>query len=183
MQRQRWGIAAAVLLAMLTACSAPDKATTAAAPAVSASSSEVAGSQVWPAAPATELPIESASALQAEIARWVNKGLIPGVTAAVVTHQGVWTGAAGVDGRATPLQPESGMALASITKTFTAAEVMLLSERGQVDLDVPASTYIDIRRWPTGSRSGSSSRSAVEWLRAGRRALVTETACGQRPST
>ena len=73
MQKQRWGVAAAVLLAMLTACSAPDKATTAAAPAVSASSAEVAGSQVWPAAPATELPIESASALQGEIARWVNK--------------------------------------------------------------------------------------------------------------
>jgi D-alanyl-D-alanine carboxypeptidase len=65
------------------------------------------------------------------------------VTVAVVSPQGTWTAAAGVDGDGTALQPNSGMALASITKTFTAAEVLLLAEQGRLDLDAPASTYVD----------------------------------------
>ena len=84
-----------------------------------------------------------ATELEAEVRGWVNKELLPGVTVAVVGPQGVWTIAAGVDGDGIPLQPDSGMALASITKTFTAAEVLLLAERGRLDLDAPASTYLD----------------------------------------
>jgi D-alanyl-D-alanine carboxypeptidase len=81
--------------------------------------------------------------MEAEVRGWVEKELLPGVTVAVVSPQGVWTVAAGVDGDGTPLHADSGMALASITKTFTAAEVLLLAERGQLDLDAPASTYVD----------------------------------------
>jgi len=146
----RWRVEAVVLAAMLSACSVADEGTPAAAPTSLSSSAQAAGSSVWPASPATDLLIESRSGLQGEIDRWVSKGLVPGVTAAVVTPEGVWSGAAGVDGRGTPLVPESGMALASITKTFTAAEVMLLSERGRVDLDAPASTYIDVPQVANG---------------------------------
>ena len=81
--------------------------------------------------------------MEAEVQGWVKKELLPGVTVAVVSPQGVWTSAAGVDGDGTVLRTDSGMALASITKTFTAAEVLLLAERGQLDLDAPASTYVD----------------------------------------
>ncbi len=88
--------------------------------------------------------------MTAEVTSWVDKGLLPGVTAAVVSPQGVWSAAAGVDGVGAPLQPDSGMALASITKTFTAAEVMLLAERGKVDLDAAASTYLDQRQVANG---------------------------------
>ena len=144
-------VAAVVFLAMLAACSAADKATPTAGPTAPTASAQVAGSKVWPAIAPSELPVETTSKMQGEITRWVNKGLIPGVTAAVVTPQGVWAGAAGVDGRGNPLEPKSGMALASITKTFTAAEVMLLSERGQVDLDAPASKYIDIPQVANGA--------------------------------
>ena len=35
------------------------------------------------------------------------------------------------------------MNIASITKTFTAAEVVSLAQRGLVDLDAPASQYLD----------------------------------------
>ena len=82
--------------------------------------------------------------LQGELTRWLDKGFFPGVTAAVVTPDGLWSGAAGVDGDEAKLTAESGMALASITKTFTTAEVMLLVERGEVDLDKPASTYLSL---------------------------------------
>ncbi len=146
----RWRVAAVALAAMLSACSVADNGTMAVAPASSNSSTQTAGSPVWPASPATDLPTENRSRLQGGIARWVSKGLILGVTAAVVTPEGVWRGAAGVDGCGTPLVPQSGMALASITKTFTAAEVMLLSERGQVELDAPASTYIDVPQVANG---------------------------------
>ena len=89
--------------------------------------------------------------MQAEIERWVDTGLLPGVTAAVATAQGVWSGAAGVDGLGARLEPRSGMALASITKTFTAAEVMLLAERGKVDLDAAASAYLPMPQLANGT--------------------------------
>ena len=101
------------------------------------------GAAIWPEPSDAQFPAETAAKMTAEVTSWVDRGLLPGVTAAVVSPQGVWSAAAGVDGVGAPLQPDSGMALASITKTFTAAEVMLLAERGKVDLDAAASTYID----------------------------------------
>ncbi len=66
------------------------------------------------------------------------------MTAAVVTPDGVWSGAAGVDAAGTPLQADSALSLQSISKTFTAAEVMLLAGRGLVDLDAPITDYIEV---------------------------------------
>jgi D-alanyl-D-alanine carboxypeptidase len=65
-----------------------------------------------------------------------------GVTAAVVTDQWSWSGAAGVDARGTKLVPTSSMAVANITKTFVASEIMLLAKAKKVDLDAPLSTYV-----------------------------------------
>ena len=53
----------------------------------------------------------------------------PGITAAVVTPDGVWTGSAGRSATGQPLEPRATFAIADITQTFTAAEVMLLAER------------------------------------------------------
>jgi CubicO group peptidase (beta-lactamase class C family) len=50
--------------------------------------------------------------------------LAPGVTAAVVSDHGSWQGAYGVSGVRQPLVPDAVMAIASISKTFTAAEVL-----------------------------------------------------------
>lgn len=94
--------------------------------------------------------LPSAGQLQREIQRWVDTGLLPGVTAAVVTPQGSWSGAAGHDGRGAVLVPTSGMAIASITKSITAAEVMLLAQRGKVELDSPASRYAAIPQLSNG---------------------------------
>ena len=53
-------------------------------------------------------------------------------------------GAAGVDGTGQPLQPTAMMCIGSITKTFAAAELMLLGDRGMVDLNAPVSDYVSL---------------------------------------
>lgn len=126
----------------LTGCSSSDKPP-ASSTTTALGSAPALGASQWPAVPARALPSEAISKMEAEVHAWVDKKLLPGVTVAVVSPNGSWATAAGVDGDGTALQASSGMALASITKTFTAAEVMLLAERGQLDLDAPASTYVD----------------------------------------
>ena len=66
-----------------------------------------------------------------------------GLAAAVVTDHGSWAGAAGTDGIGARVQVKSMMPIDSITKTFTAAEVLLLAQAGKVNLDAPLSRYID----------------------------------------
>jgi len=67
-----------------------------------------------------------------------------GLTAAVITDQGTWAGAVGIAADGTTLVPASSMAIGSVTKTFTAAEVLHLASRGQVDLDRKLSSYIEL---------------------------------------
>ena len=67
-----------------------------------------------------------------------------GATAAVLTDRGSWTGAAGTGLRDERLTPEYAFPYASITKTFTAAEVVLLASRGLVDLHSPVSAYVPL---------------------------------------
>ena len=67
----------------------------------------------------------------------------PDAIAAVLTPQGAWTGAAGVDGpKGRQATPDDVFAIASITKTFTSALIMRLAEQGKIDLDRPLSTYL-----------------------------------------
>jgi D-alanyl-D-alanine carboxypeptidase len=75
-----------------------------------------------------------------------------GVTAAVVTPQGSWTGAVGVDGDGQPLDPNAMMGVGAITQTITAAEVLALTASGRIDLDAPMSAYLahpTLQRDPT----------------------------------
>ena len=51
----------------------------------------------------------------------------PGLTAAVVSDQGVWSGAAGTGGDGAALTPTAMMNIESISKTFAAAEVLHLA--------------------------------------------------------
>ena len=89
----------------------------------------------------------------AEMRRWVDKNLVPGATAAVVTPQGQWTAAAGVDGQGKPLEPDSGMSLGHVTQTFVAAEALLLAEQGRLDLDAPARRYVAVPQLANGATS------------------------------
>ena len=65
-----------------------------------------------------------------------------GVTAAIVTDRWIWSGAAGQDAVGKSLTPDTSMSVASITKTFVAAEVMRLARDEQLDLNAPISAYV-----------------------------------------
>jgi methyl acetate hydrolase len=72
-------------------------------------------------------------------------GRIPGVSATVVTRDGVvYEGAAGVRGLENPaaMTPDTVFWIASMTKALTATAAMLLVERGKLDLDAPASRLV-----------------------------------------
>ncbi len=90
------------------------------------------------------LPDSTVQSLDGLLEQWVADGNGTGVTAAVVSPAGIWSGAAGVDAAGVTLVPESAMSIASITKTFTAAEVLSLADEGVVDLDAPITDYVTL---------------------------------------
>lgn len=70
---------------------------------------------------------------------------IPGVSAAIIFPDGsMWVGASGLADVAARRQvgPDTAFAVASISKTFTAALILALVEDGRIDLDVPVVTYL-----------------------------------------
>lgn len=94
--------------------------------------------------PLQALGPRAASALDWTLQDLVATGRVPrGVTAAVITDQGAWSGAAGIDGAGASLTPDAELAIGSITKNFVAAEVLLLAGAGHVDLEAPLSRYVD----------------------------------------
>ena len=146
--RSGWRTEVAVVLILAVAATGCTKAATT-QPSSTASGSGSAAAAAFPAPPTNALPAATITALQAVLDKIVtDNAALPdgttaaGVSAAVVSDRGVWTGAAGRDGRGTPLRPETVMSIASITKTFTAAEVMHLVAAGQVTLDAPMSAYV-----------------------------------------
>lgn len=148
-RRQSLWIAGAVLVAAVTAgCTSSDDsgtASTAESAAASATSALPSRSDPLTPPPGEEpLPEATAARLQAVIDDWVADENNIGITAAVVTEEGTWQGASGRDGAGVDLVPESAMAIASITKTFVAAEVMQLAGLGLVDLDAPVTDYVSV---------------------------------------
>ncbi|HYN73068.1 MAG TPA: serine hydrolase domain-containing protein [Nakamurella sp.] len=149
--------------------------TIAATAAASPQPAAAAGDQVlsvlqlpFPAPSGSALPATRQRALQAALDRAVRDSTqLVGVTAAVVSASGSWTGAADVDGAGVRLVPEAMMAIASITKTVTAAEVVFLEQSGLINLDAPASTYLDnplLQRNPTVRQLLSHTSGAPEYI-------------------
>ena len=71
---------------------------------------------------------------------------IPGVSVTIVFRDGTeWTGTSGLADVAGGVEvtPESAFALASVSKTYTAALVLALAADGLVDLDAPAVSYLE----------------------------------------
>ena len=91
------------------------------------------------------------------------------MTAAVVTPEGSWAGAVGVDGDGTPRVPESMMGIAEITNTVTAAEVLLLSQDGRIDLDAALSTYLNNPLLERGTQCARRCRTPAASLTTPRR--------------
>jgi len=101
-------------------------------------------------------------------------GGAPGVTGAVLTDQASWAGAAGVGGDGRSLVPEAMMGIASISKTFTAAEVLHLVAAGRVDLDAPIAGYVKHRLTGNGAtvREALGMRSGIRFHEPDFRALL-----------
>jgi D-alanyl-D-alanine carboxypeptidase len=94
------------------------------------------------ALPTEQLDDETVEELQVIVDRASETGN-PAAIAAVVTSEGVWSGAAGVDGPDGRLaSPRDQFAIASISKMFTAALVLRLVDQGKIDLDKPLSDYL-----------------------------------------
>jgi len=98
------------------------------------------------AAPAhAQAPADRAARLDSLIRREMNAQQIPGVAVAVVEDGNlVLARAWGISNleTGTPLDTGAVFELASVTKQFTAAAIMLLAEQGKVSLDDPISKYL-----------------------------------------
>lgn len=121
--------------------SAAPVATTTPAPTPAASPS---APSAWDEPNDVALPAATASTLQALLDGWVSGGEVIGLSAAVVSPQGSWASAAGVDAAGTAIEPTSAFAIASPTKTFVAAEVLLLASQGKIGLDAPVTDYVSL---------------------------------------
>jgi CubicO group peptidase (beta-lactamase class C family) len=95
-------------------------------------------SQPWP----NEAPdyTSLAAAVQGEASRWN----VPGMSAAVLHGDERTTTAAGVTNleHPVPVASDTRFQVGSITKVFTATAIMVLCERGALDLDAPVTTWV-----------------------------------------
>lgn len=92
--------------------------------------------------PTAILDRATAAEMQEVLESAVKRGA-PDVIAAVITEEGTWAGAAGIGGpEGRKATPDDEFAIASITKTFTAALIMRLAEQGRLDLDAPLAGYL-----------------------------------------
>ncbi len=84
-------------------------------------------------------------ALQTRLTNLRKKYAFPGVSVAIIFPDGsTWTGTSGMaDVEAgTPVTPGTAFAIASVSKTFTAALVMALVQDGKIALDTPVTRYL-----------------------------------------
>jgi len=157
--------AAALLMVSLAACTGADPVDpgTPSAATSERSTATLSSTLPWPVAPTSTLAADRAAKMVAEMQRWVDKELMPGATAAVVSPDGIWAAAVGVDGQGKKLEPASGLALGQVTQTFVAAEALLLAEQGKLDLDAPASKLVPVPQLANGAttRHLLSHRAAV----------------------
>ena len=101
-----------------------------------------ADSTLFGALPTAQLAADTGAKLQLIVDRASKTG-DPAAIAAVMTPQGSWMGAAGIDGPDGRLAtPQDQFAIASISKMFTAALILRLVDEGKIDLDQPLSNYL-----------------------------------------
>ena len=135
--------AAATVPATDTAATTAAPTTLAPAPTDATDATDAPG-RLLPPAGSEALPAATGDVLQAAIDDWVAAGHLSGITAAVITPDGTWTGAAGFDAAGSTLTADAAMSIMSISKTFTAAEILSLAAEGLVDLDAPLTDYVDL---------------------------------------
>jgi D-alanyl-D-alanine carboxypeptidase len=106
-----------------------------------------------PIQPERRLTYATQLALQARLDRLRERYAIPGISVAIVMPDGsTWLGVSGLAdvSKARPVSTSTSFAIASISKTFTAALILALAEEGRIDLNAPVRTYL-----PTLKKVGS----------------------------
>jgi D-alanyl-D-alanine carboxypeptidase len=97
----------------------------------------------FPDVPTGSFSDSTVSSLQAVLDAAVKQRGLPGVTATVlVADRGAWSGAAGTADGMNPMQIRSQFAIASLTKTVIASQIMWLSEQGILRLSDPVSDHL-----------------------------------------
>ena len=84
-------------------------------------------------------------ALQTRLDRLRQRYGIPGISVAIMLPDGaMWSGTSGFADVAdkTPVTRSTSFAIASVSKTFTAALILALAEDGRIDLDAPVRKYL-----------------------------------------
>ena len=138
-------VAAVAVMTALGGCGGSGGSTTGASvPATDSSAAHPTSSPSWPASANAALPKPAADQLQAQLTRYIAEKNLVGLSAAVVTPKGSWAGAVGVDGAGKAIRADSALAIASTTKTFVAAEILLLSQEGKIKLDAPVTDYVTL---------------------------------------
>ena len=102
----------------------------------------VLGAQTSTDPPLAVAPPSTIDELRARISGVLLRAQVPGAGLALIDRSGaVWTGGVGIADVATqrPVTADTLFRVASITKSFVALALMILSERGRVDLNAPVS--------------------------------------------
>lgn len=128
----------------VSSSAAPAAATPSPSRAPEPAVSPTAVPEPWPMPADAALPKATAARLQAALERLVGGSAAPGAAAAIVTPDGSWAGATGVDGAGTPIEPTSAFGIGSTSKTVTAAEVLLLASQAKLDLDRPVADVVTL---------------------------------------
>jgi D-alanyl-D-alanine carboxypeptidase len=104
------------------------------------------------AAAAKPLPRADRKFVDAEVAKLMDAGRLPGVSIEVTSPQGDYTKAYGVADRAdnTPYRLNQHIRIASITKTFTATAILRQVAEGKLDLEEPVVKWFP--HLPNGKR-------------------------------
>ena len=139
-------VAAATALALVAAaCSGGSDDSSAAATTTPSTAPATAPATTAPATTgqAGLKPIDK-TALQAMADATVKDLLVPGVVMLLRTPQGEFTAASGTTalGAQTPPGADTHFRIASVTKTMTAAVILLLAQEGKLKLDDPVSKYV-----------------------------------------
>ena len=132
------------LAACGTAAATPTPAPTATPTPIATPVASPSSPSGWAEPNDAALPDATVSSLQAMLDGWVSGREVIGLSAAVVSPEGSWASAAGVDAAGTAIKPTSAFAIASTTKTFVAAEVLLLASQGKIDLEAPVTKYVTL---------------------------------------